>query len=132
METPLDMKSVDNPYAPGAGTPPPELAGRDDILTQAEDAILRTRKTKVAKSVLLLRLDRIKHAGNEIRSTIKRLRGFAAAFQVKFEGVEFGMSSEPATGDLTIDLADLLVDIGMAAKSRNTVAVHVFVEVGAL
>ena len=77
------MRSVDNPYAPGAGTPPPELAGRDDILTQAEDAILRTKKTKAAKSVLLLglrgvgktvllRLDRIKHAGSEIRSTISR------------------------------------------------------------
>ena len=72
---------------------------------------------------LLLKLDRIKHAGNEIRSTIRRLRSFASAFHVRFEGVEFGMTSESATGDLTIDLTDLLVDIGQAARSRKTAVV---------
>ena len=39
------MNSVDNPYTPGAGTPPPELAGRESILKKAEDTIKRTKKS---------------------------------------------------------------------------------------
>lgn len=30
-----------NPYAPGAGTPPPELAGRDDLIERAAVALDR-------------------------------------------------------------------------------------------
>ncbi len=32
-----------NPYAPGAGTTPPELAGRDDIIEKAAIALDRCR-----------------------------------------------------------------------------------------
>ena len=46
------MNSVDNPYTPGAGTPPPELAGRESILKKAEDTIKRTKKGKAAKSFI--------------------------------------------------------------------------------
>jgi len=31
-----EMDPVDNPYNPGAGAPPPELAGRESVLKQAE------------------------------------------------------------------------------------------------
>ncbi len=37
--------------------------------------------------------------------------------------LEFGLSSQPATGDLTIDLTDLFVAIGEAADKRDTAAV---------
>jgi len=37
------MDPVRNPYAPGAGTPPPELAGRDRIREQVRVAIARIR-----------------------------------------------------------------------------------------
>ena len=50
------MNSVDNPYTPGAGTPPPELAGRESILKKAEDTIKRTKKGKAAKSFIMLGL----------------------------------------------------------------------------
>jgi hypothetical protein len=50
------MNSIDNPFAPGAGTPPPELAGREVILQQAVNAIQRTQKGKAAKSQILLGL----------------------------------------------------------------------------
>jgi hypothetical protein len=50
------MNSVDNPFAPGAGTPPPELAGREVVLQQAVNAIQRTQKGKAAKSQVLLGL----------------------------------------------------------------------------
>lgn len=42
-----------NPYAPGAGTPPPELAGRDDIIERAAVALDRIRAGRSARSVVL-------------------------------------------------------------------------------
>jgi hypothetical protein len=51
------------------------------------------------------------------------LRGFAGVFKVKYGEFEVGLSNEMVTGDLTIDLTDLMVAIGEAAKSRETVAV---------
>jgi hypothetical protein len=50
------MDPVRNPYAPGAGTPPPELAGRDSIREQVRTAIARLKIGKSAKSVLLVGL----------------------------------------------------------------------------
>ena len=50
------MNSVDNPYAPGAGTPPPELAGRDELLEIVRIAIERIRRRKPAKSLLMVGL----------------------------------------------------------------------------
>ena len=45
-----------NPYAPGAGTPPPELAGRDDLREQVRIAIERVRRGLPTKSVLMVGL----------------------------------------------------------------------------
>ena len=50
------MDPVLNPYAPGAGTPPPELAGRDRIREQVRVAIARIRVGNSAKSVLMVGL----------------------------------------------------------------------------
>ena len=47
------MDKRDNPYAPGAGTPPPELAGRDVLLERAAIALDRIRGGRAAKSLLL-------------------------------------------------------------------------------
>lgn len=45
-----------NPYAPGAGAPPPELAGRDQILEDARIALDRIRGGLAAKSAILIGL----------------------------------------------------------------------------
>ena len=45
-----------NPYAPGAGTPPPELAGRDELIEDAEIALDRLRNGLAAKSLLMVGL----------------------------------------------------------------------------
>jgi hypothetical protein len=45
-----------NPFAPGAGTPPPELAGRDELLESVRVAIARVRAGRAAKSVLMIGL----------------------------------------------------------------------------
>ena len=50
------MRADQNPYNPGAGVPPPELAGRDDLLEQARVAIVRARGGRQAKSAIMLGL----------------------------------------------------------------------------
>lgn len=45
-----------NPFAPGAGSRPPELAGRDDVLKQAKVACRRAITGKHARSQMLLGL----------------------------------------------------------------------------
>jgi hypothetical protein len=47
---------VKNPYSPGAGTPPPELAGRDDLKKVVHIALERVRAGRPTKSVLLVGL----------------------------------------------------------------------------
>ena len=50
------MNPAANPYAPGAGTPPPELAGRDAILEDAKLAIERNKGGKSARSFMFVGL----------------------------------------------------------------------------
>ncbi|MBW8073393.1 MAG: AAA family ATPase [Ferrovum sp.] len=50
------MDPIRNPYAPGAGTPPPELAGRDSLLSTVHIALARIRLGRSSKSVLMVGL----------------------------------------------------------------------------
>jgi len=50
------MDPVRNPFAPGAGTPPPELAGRDELRETIRIALERTRLRRPAKSILMVGL----------------------------------------------------------------------------
>ncbi|MDO4683524.1 MAG: ATP-binding protein [Lautropia sp.] len=50
------MNPRDNPYSPGAGTPPPELAGREQIIDKASIALERIRKGLPARSLMLVGL----------------------------------------------------------------------------
>jgi hypothetical protein len=50
------MDPVRNPFTPGAGSQPPELAGRDDIVTDASIALQRVLLGKHARSQMLLGL----------------------------------------------------------------------------
>jgi AAA ATPase domain len=50
------MDPIRNPYAPGAGTPPPELAGRDDLRELVRVALERARLGNPARSVLMVGL----------------------------------------------------------------------------
>ena len=45
-----------NPFAPGAGTRPPELAGRDEIIDNATVALARIQAWRAARSQMLLGL----------------------------------------------------------------------------
>lgn len=50
------MDAVKNPFAPGAGSKPPELAGRDTILQDAQTAIQRALLGRSSRSQMLLGL----------------------------------------------------------------------------
>ena len=70
------MDPVRNPYSPGAGSPPPELVGRDGVLQQArilfgrvimkrsEKSMLLTGLRGVGKTVLLNEIERLAKAGD--------------------------------------------------------------------
>ena len=50
------MDPIKNPYAPGAGTPPPELAGRDELRETVRIALERVRAGRPTKSILMVGL----------------------------------------------------------------------------
>lgn len=168
------MDPLKNPFAPGAGNRPPELAGRDQVLDEIGLALSRVIAGRhdrghllkglrgVGKTVLLneidtmaqergyetalieapedgklaellvprlrsalLRVSRKEKAKDLMRDAWTALRGFAAAFKVTSGGLEFGVA-EPHTGgvadsgNLELDLPDLLLTIGRAAKAAGT------------
>jgi hypothetical protein len=170
-----------NPYAPGAGAPPPELAGRDALIERAAIALDRIRSGRhdksmilvglrgVGKTVLLnrvqldaeergihgmrleapedrslpgilapamraalLKLDRARAATAVGKKAMRALAGFAGSMKIKYGDVEVGLEVEPEkgladSGDLDVDLTDLLVAVGEAAQERST-AFAVFVD----
>lgn len=50
------MDPVTNPFAPGAGTPPPELAGRDELRSTVRIALERVRRGLPTKSIIMVGL----------------------------------------------------------------------------
>src|SRR5689334_15403085 len=50
------MDPLHNPFSPGAGTPPPELAGRNDILNQAMMTLARVKRGRAEKSIMIIGL----------------------------------------------------------------------------
>ncbi len=168
------MDPIRNPFSPGAGTPPPELAGRDTILEQArvllgrikagrpEKSLLLTGLRGVGKTVLLnelervaqgdgyrtilveahegkslavllapqLRrllfdLDRIALAGDRVKRGLAVLRSFIGAIKITVGEVDIGLDIEPErgtadSGDLEVDLPEVFVALGEAARERRT------------
>lgn len=50
------MDPIQNPYAPGAGTQPPELAGRSELRETARIALERIRRGRPSKSIIMVGL----------------------------------------------------------------------------
>ncbi|HSW04692.1 AAA family ATPase [Aquabacterium sp.] len=166
------MDARDNPYVPGAGTPPPELAGRHEVLERAEIALTRIQRRRpskslivvglrgVGKTVLLVRFqseaERLGYqstlieahegktlpalivpplrkllfslsisaaAGDKGRKALRALRSFMGSVKLTWNDMELGIEPAKGTadsGDLELDLADLLVSVGEAAAEKNT------------
>lgn len=80
----------------------------------------------------LLKLDRAKAATAAGKKAMKALAGFIGAMKLKFGDVEVGLDVQPErgladTGDLDVDLTDLLIAVGEAARARST-AFAIFVD----
>jgi hypothetical protein len=83
------MDAVRNPFAPGAGSRPPELAGRETILQDARTAIQRALLGKpcrsqmllglrgVGKTVLLSKIEEVAQAAGHVTSSIEAPEGKA-------------------------------------------------------
>ena len=86
------MDPVSNPFSPGAGNPPPELAGRSELLEQARITLGRVKAGRFEQSLMLVGL---RGVGKTV--LLNRIRDLAVAdgyLVVMIEGTE--MRSLPA------------------------------------
>lgn len=81
------MDPIRNPYAPGAGTPPPELAGRTDIIDSGNVALRRIAAKKPSQSLILVGLRGVGKTVllNKLRETADQV-GFRSSFIEAHEG----------------------------------------------
>jgi hypothetical protein len=168
------MDPIKNPFSPGAGSPPPELVGRDPILDQARILLGRVKQKRPEKSMmltglrgvgktvllneierlakadkyrtisieahegkglgpliaphlrtLLFDLDRLAGAGDKVKRGLSVLRGFIGSLKFTVNDMVIGLDIEPEkgvadSGDLEIDLPNLLIAIGEAAEDRKS------------
>lgn len=77
------MDPIKNPYAPGAGTPPPELAGRNELRETVRIALERVRAGRPTKSILMVGL---RGVGKTV--LLDKLRDDAAALGMETIRVE--------------------------------------------
>ncbi len=167
------MDKIRNPFSPGAGSPPPELVGREGVLEDAAVLFARVQKGRSEKSLLmtglrgvgktvllnevrrsaealgyhtvcieahedktlaellaphlrslLYELDRIEGAKEQIRRGLAVLKSFISSVKVTFDEVPVGLNLEPEqgtadSGDLELDLPDLLEVVAQAAQARG-------------
>src|SRR5712691_4763055 len=107
------MDPVSNPFAPGAGTPPPELAGRDDVRETVRVTTERIRKGNPAKSILMVGL---RGVGKTV--LLDRMRDDAEAVGIHTVRVEAPESrSLPAI--LAPQLRQALLRLSRNAQARD-------------
>lgn len=167
------MDPIANPFSPGAGSPPPELVGRDAILTQTKVLLGRTKQKRSEKSMLLtglrgvgktvllnemdrialaegyrtilieahedkslaallaphlrkllFELDRLAGAGDKAKRGLAVLKSFLNGVKLSVGEVEIGLDIDPEkgaadSGDIEVDLPNLLIAVAEAAVERN-------------
>lgn len=174
------MDARRNPFTPGNGRPPPELAGRDALIERAASALDLIRGRKTARSVILyglrgigktvllrkirldaeargivtvvagspegwslpallipplrlalMKLGRTEAANDSVRRALRALAGFAN-LKTRFGDLDVALDLERESGladsgDLGLDLAELLIAVGEAAVERDT-AIVLFID----
>lgn len=175
------MDPIKNPFSPGAGAPPPELVGREQVLEQARILLGRVKQGRAEKSLLLTglrgvgktvllnemareaerqgyealfseahenkplatllapqlrnllyKLDRMEGAKDKVRRGLAVLKGFIGSIKLTFGDFPIGIDLEPEkgsadSGDLEIDLPELLLAVAEAAQDRK-VAVAILID----
>ena len=167
------MDPTKNPFSPGAGTPPPELSGRQDVLDKAQIALARLKARRSEKSFLLIglrgvgktvllneinnmalnngyestfieahehrRLDNLLIPGlrrillkldnggvnKKVKRGLRILKSFLNSVRIKYQDMEINLDIDPErgfadTGDVEVDLPDLIEAVGEAALEKKT------------
>lgn len=77
------MNPLHNPFSPGAGNPPPELAGRDDLLRQVRIMLGRIKRGRFEQSLMIVGL---RGVGKTV--LLNRIRDLAEAEGYGTVGIE--------------------------------------------
>ncbi|MHB8950587.1 MAG: ATP-binding protein [Rhodoferax sp.] len=115
------MDKIKNPFSPGAGSPPPELAGRDGILEQARVLLGRVKAGRPEKSLLLTGLRGVGKTVllNEIERIAQR-DGYRTILVEAHEGKSLAILLAPHLRRLLFDLDRLA---GAGNKVRRGISV---------
>ncbi|MEQ8484965.1 MAG: ATP-binding protein [Pseudomonadales bacterium] len=115
------MDKIRNPFSPGAGSPPPELAGRGNILEQARVLLGRIRARRPEKSLLLTGLRGV--GKTVLLNEIERLaqaEGYRTILVEAHEGKSLAVLLAPHLRRLLFELDRLA---GAGNKARRGLAV---------
>ena len=115
------MDPIKNPFSPGAGSPPPELVGRDPALEQARILLGRIMQRRSEKSMLLTGLRGVGKTVllNEIELLAKK-SDYHTIFIEAHEDKPFGPLVAPYLRTLLFDLDRMA---GLSAKVKRGLAV---------
>src|SRR5436853_6615532 len=109
------MDPLKNPYSPGAGSPPPELVGRDPIIEQARILLGRVKLKRPEKSMLLTGLRGV--GKTVLLNEIERLAKAEAYRTISIEAHE----DKPLGTLLAPYLRSLLFELDRIAGAGNKV-----------
>lgn len=115
------MDKISNPFSPGAGAPPPELAGRESILEQARVLLGRVRAKRPEKSLLLTGLRGVGKTVllNEVEQ-LARKDAYRTIFVEAHEGKSLAVLLAPHLRRLLFELDRIA---GAGNKARRGLAV---------
>jgi hypothetical protein len=110
------MDPIKNPFSPGAGSPPPELVGRDPVLDQARILLGRVKNKRSEKSMLLSGLRGVGKTVllNEIER-IAKTDGYRTIAIEAYENKPLGALLAPHLRTLLFDL-DRIAGVGRKVK----------------
>lgn len=116
MDKLVSMDPLKNPFSPGAGSPPPELAGRGPLLDQARITLGRIKSGRPERSVLMVGLRGVGKTVllNRIRELADEL-GFSSILIEAHEGKSLGELLLPALRQVLIQL-DRMAQISQKTK----------------
>jgi hypothetical protein len=109
------MDPIKNPFSPGAGSPPPELVGRDPILEQARVLLGRVKAKRSEKSMLLTGLRGV--GKTVLLNEIERLARAAGYHTLAIEAHE----EKPLGPLIAPNLRSLLFDLDRIAGAGDKV-----------
>jgi hypothetical protein len=109
------MDPVLNPYAPGAGSPPPEFAGRGPIIDECRVALARVMAGRPARGLILTGL---RGVGKTVLLNVVREQASAMNFQVDLLEAPEGT---PLAQQIIPSLRQMLVRLSVRAKAGDLV-----------